>query len=67
MLIGLFSLLYLSIVGVHPSQLSLATYMSLFILVLGGIFGSIGSSFMDIAIANDLVPASIKKEKLVRH
>ena len=34
------------------------------LLVFGGVLSSVGSSFMDIAIANDLVPSSIKTEEL---
>lgn len=34
------------------------------ILVSGGLLSSLGSSFMDIAIANDLVPSSLKAEEL---
>lgn len=34
------------------------------ILVLGGLLTSLGSAFMDIAIANDLVPSSLKLEEL---
>ncbi len=34
------------------------------ILVLGGVLSSVGSSFMDIAIANDLVPSSLKENEL---
>ncbi len=33
-------------------------------LVIGGFLSSVGSSFMDIAIANDLVPSSLKEDEL---
>lgn len=38
--------------------------VSLCLLIIGGGLGSLGSSFMDIAIANDLVPSSLKDEEL---
>lgn len=38
--------------------------IAFFILVFGGLLSSLGSSFMDIAIANDLVPSSLKVEEL---
>ncbi len=34
------------------------------ILIIGGLLSSLGSAFMDIAIANDLVPSSLKPEEL---
>jgi solute carrier family 40 (iron-regulated transporter), member 1 len=34
------------------------------VLVVGGVLSSLGSGFMDIAIANDLVPSSLKAEDL---
>lgn len=33
-------------------------------LILGGVLSSLGSTFMDIAIANDLVPSTIKVDEL---
>ncbi len=38
--------------------------ISFVVLILGGLLSSLGSSFMDIAIANDLVPSSLKPEEL---
>ena len=34
------------------------------LLIVGGLLSSLGSAFMDIAIANDLVPSSLKPEEL---
>ena len=34
------------------------------VLIVGGLLSSLGSAFMDIAIANDLVPSSLKPEEL---
>lgn len=36
------------------------------LLVVGGVLGSLGSSFMDIAIANDLVPSSLAPDELAK-
>ncbi len=63
-IIGFSSLYYLSAIDFAHSSLSLKSSLILSLLVLGGILGSLGSSFMDIAIANDLVPASVKEDEL---
>lgn len=43
------------------SVLPLSTFA---VLVIGGVLSSLGSAFMDIAIANDLVPSSLKPDEL---
>lgn len=63
-LAGFLSLFYLSTIDLLHSSLSLKSYFVLGLLILGGILGFLGSSFMDIAIANDLVPASIEDDQL---
>ncbi len=41
-----------------------ASILTFTFLVIGGVLSSVGSSFMDIAIANDLVPSSLKEKEL---
>lgn len=38
--------------------------LAFILLIVGGILSNLGSSFMDIAIANDLVPSSFNEEEL---
>jgi iron-regulated transporter 1 len=65
-LIGVVSLVYLSFDNfIETRNYSFTTYIAMVFLVLGGCLGSVGSSFMDISIANDLVPSSLDEDELV--
>lgn len=63
-LIGFASLIYLNTFNLQDINVTPAFFFGLVFLLMGGVLGSMGSNFMDIAIANDLVPASIEKENL---
>ncbi len=64
-IVGFVSLIAISLLGPKVMDwYSAIGVLLLFAFILGGIMGSIGSNFMDIAIANDLVPSSLSKEDL---
>jgi len=63
-LIGFTSLSFLSYESFAVIEWLSRKSFLLLLLIIGGILGSLGSTFMDIAIANDLVPSSIKEDEL---
>lgn len=48
----------------EPPWNSLTALLTFSLLIVGGVFSSLGSVFMDIAIANDLVPTSLSADQL---
>ncbi|OYZ19211.1 MAG: hypothetical protein B7Y39_12470 [Bdellovibrio sp. 28-41-41] len=66
-IIGLISIYSISFLNsVEPMWGASPFIISFIALVLGGILSSLGSSFMDIAIANDLVPSSFDESELAK-
>jgi solute carrier family 40 (iron-regulated transporter), member 1 len=64
-LLGVCSIVLLSVFNMSETNWGVAAPYGIFAsLVLGGLFASIGSAFMDIAISSDLVPSSLKPEQL---
>ncbi|MBX2994880.1 MAG: ABC transporter substrate-binding protein [Bdellovibrionaceae bacterium] len=64
-LIGFGAVLGLSLFGARELLLGgIPAYASFVVMVFGGVLASLGSSFMDIAIANDLVPSSLNADQL---
>ncbi len=64
-LIGGISVFFLSAISSTEPQWGSIVPLCVFgALILGGILASLGSAFMDIAIANDLVPASVDQSEL---
>lgn len=63
-LIGVISIYLLSNFSTIELSLRSASLIAFLILILGGLLSGLGSSFMDIAIANDLVPSSLKADEL---
>lgn len=61
-LIPLLRLSYLNVANINWQ--SIETILLLVTLITGGILSSVGSSFMDISIANDIVPSSIDASEL---
>lgn len=62
-LAGFFSVLYLPVEG-HDHFSSLLFIAMFLMLSMSGVVAQLGSSFMDIAIANDLVPSAIAPDHL---
>ncbi len=66
-LIGLGSVWKLSGLSLQEPNITSPDFIFTFlILVTGGMISSLGSTFMDIAIANDLVPSSFKDDALTK-
>lgn len=64
-IVGLLSIYMISMLSSVEPMWGEGTFIfSFVILVIGGILASLGSSFMDIAIANDLVPSSFNENEL---
>ncbi|MBL7542588.1 MAG: MFS transporter [Bdellovibrionaceae bacterium] len=64
-LLGLFSIYFISMLNSIEPMWGKGPFIFAFVgLVLGGVVASLGSSFMDIAIANDLVPSSFTENEL---
>lgn len=64
-LIGAITLTGIATLNAHEPSWGRSEFVLLFgIAVLGGLLSSLGSSFMDIAIANDLVPSSMNPDEL---
>lgn len=64
-IVGAFAIFALSTVNsTEPYWGTFFPLSMLFLLVIGGILSGLGSSFMDIAIANDLVPSSFNEQEL---
>lgn len=64
-LVGALAVYALSkLIGNDFSWSNLNSQITFAVLVAGGLISSLGSSFMDIAIANDLVPSSLTSEEL---
>ena len=66
-LIGLGSVWRLSALSILEPNITSPDFIFAFlILVVGGMISSLGSTFMDIAIANDLVPSSFQGDSLTK-
>jgi solute carrier family 40 (iron-regulated transporter), member 1 len=64
-IVGALAIYSLSLSEFHlPLRNNVPLSLPFLALVLGGALSSLGSSFMDVAIANDLVPASFAKKNL---
>lgn len=64
-LIGFSAVVGLSLFGARELLLGgTPAYASFVAMIIGGVLASLGSSFMDIAIANDLVPSSLNADQL---
>lgn len=63
-LFGVFSILAIDYLTTGEFLWSKGPTVAFILLILGGLLTSLGSAFMDIAIANDLVPSSLKPEEL---
>jgi solute carrier family 40 (iron-regulated transporter), member 1 len=63
-IVGVFAIATLNSISTGKFVLNSWSVIMFIVLVLGGLLSSLGSSFMDIAIANDLVPSSLKPEAL---
>lgn len=66
-IIGLVSIFAFSFVNTTEPMLGRTPFiLSFLFLIIGGILSSLGSSFMDISIANDLVPSSFQGDTLTK-
>ncbi|OYZ23540.1 MAG: hypothetical protein B7Y39_04330 [Bdellovibrio sp. 28-41-41] len=66
-ILGLLSLyLFVFFNSVEPMWGPTPIYLAFAFLIFGGILSNLGSSFMDISIANDLVPSSFTEDELAR-
>lgn len=63
-ILGVLSIVILSHFTTPEFFWNLGPIIAFTVLVLGGLLSSLGSAFMDIAIANDLVPSSLKADEL---
>lgn len=65
--VGTASVYFLGSLNVmEPSYIKVSFYIVFTFLTIGGILGSLGATFMDIAIANDLVPSIFHGEELAK-